>query len=396
MTDPFFHTSARDFKSMVIALPDQTITWAGEGIMPDTFLLGTENGQLIECGIDGPIENSRPVQVTAEKESINAVAHFFFENELHVGITTRTEIAVHRFSAGSHRSDVFRRNFGAHGIKRSMMPGFVVPAGPSGLVVLMPNARGNYDCSQSPNQNVYLYDLCMLGVKSENGAERWMAACRKEGLIAIETKIGAKPNPTNRFNFKDEPQDFVGVISIGDASKLWAFVALEKSRRLHFLGDVFRSQATHTVHLPFVPGTAYKILSYNNHILMLTSRGLCIIPDLIREFHTTGLSRDYRNVKFMDVEAMDINIAFDKWLLILTPDGVMRIDLSEYLRSKPIVDFPSVAQRQDSQLLARGWTDSSSLSPVAVTDWESRDVEWKELDQPQAVSQGNLVLRAEV
>ena len=370
MTDPVLSTSQRDITSAIIAFPDRRITWAGEGILPDSFLFGTEEGLLHECGVNGPLANAHPVGVSEDREAINGVSHFFDGDELHVGVTTRTEVIVHRYRGGSALRS-FRLDYGADGIRQVADGWFIVPAGPTGLVALFRNDVGDYLSREIPSRDgvPYFYDIAPMGGGPESGKDVMVAACRTDGLIYVDASRTGLPVPFKASVIPSTVVDFVGVVSIGTAAGPTSFAALGKDRSIHFLRDPLRSPHIETLDFSYVPGTAYKLLRQDDHLLLLTSKGLCIIPDVIGQYRRGEAMGGYRSLTYMQVEAIDFNIAWGKWLLIVTPDGVVRMDLEPLLPRRTPVEIPDSIRKRMDPSFPKNWTEVGGLEELEQPIW---------------------------
>ncbi len=76
MTDSLTPFDQSNIRAAVVSFPDRKMTWAGEGITPGTFLLGTDDGVILEFGIDGTHEHINPFPATRDGESVNGAAFF--------------------------------------------------------------------------------------------------------------------------------------------------------------------------------------------------------------------------------------------------------------------------------------------------------------------------------
>ena len=54
-----------------------------------TVSFSLNSGLVLECGINGSLENMHSIRVAKDEESINAISFYFDENALHLAATTR-------------------------------------------------------------------------------------------------------------------------------------------------------------------------------------------------------------------------------------------------------------------------------------------------------------------
>ena len=187
----------------------------------------------------------------------------------------------------------------------------------------------------------YFYDYATLG--RTDGAEVAVCACRSDGLLFshVEPGIGLKPMKISKVGQKII--DFIGVISIRSSASPLAMIGLGKNRSMHFFRDPLHLRKIDSVEFSFVPGTAYKLLRHGAHVILLTSKGICIVPEIISQYHRGENIGGERRVRFIGLEAIDINIAFGKWLLVVMTYGVVRMDLEEVL---PRVEIPDAIKQR--------------------------------------------------
>ena len=189
----------------------------------------------------------------------------------------------------------------------------------------------------------YFYDYAILGQDADSGAEVSVFACRTDGLAFFHSEPGFGLRFRKVSKVVSKLVDFISVTSIGSAALPLAMIGLDKDRSLHFMRDPFRSPIMDSLALPFVPGTAYKVLRYGPHAILFTSKGICIVLDVVSQFHRGKNIGGHRKVRFIEMEAIDISIAFDQWLLVVTPFGVVRMDLAKIL---PGADIPDSIKRR--------------------------------------------------
>jgi hypothetical protein len=377
------------FAAPSIIIPGQKITWAGEGLLPDRFLFGTDNGVVLECGINGSLENMHFIRVTEEEEAINGVSFYYNDNSLHLAATTRTDIILNGFIAYPMQKRAWHAGYGAHGVKRTLDNYFVAPAGPSGVVVLMlePDGKNRVQSPPAIAELRNFYDFAMLGLDQHTGPEVCVFACRSDGLAFFLVGPGKGLLPGKISKVGEKIVDFVGVLSIRSSEFPLAMVGLGKNRSIHFFRDPLHVRAIDSLELPDVQGTAYKLLRYGNHLILLTSKGLCLLPEIIGQFHRGEYIGGERRVRYIEIEVIDMNIAFENWLLLVTTDGVVKMDLTALL---PSVEIPEAIKRRISNDPAALWKDDAHRVEVEtpmLTDTTLNSDMWADVEVEEAVMQ---------
>jgi len=361
-------SSELDFSAASISIPGHKVTWAGEGLQDDRFLFGTENGIVLECGIHGSLVNMHSLRLSKDEESINGIACYFDENALHLAATTRTDIILNSFFVSPMKRQRWHAGFGSHGIKRTPSNYFVAPAGPSGIVVLMLDANGEIQVQSvlARDELRYFYDYATLGLDQGIGPEISACACRSDGLVFFHLEPGSGLNSIKSSKVGEKIVDFIGVISIRSSEYPLALIGLGKNRSLHFFRDPLHSPVIDSLEFPFVPGTAYKLLRHGAHVILLTSKGICIVQDIISQYHRGENIGGERRVRFIEIEAIDINIVFDKWLLVVTTYGVVRMDLEELL---PGVKIPVAIKRRMNPEFGALWKSEKDGLEIEQPIW---------------------------
>ena len=338
MSDVVTHHGEENLSAATISIPGQKLTWAGEGFQSDRFLFGTDNGLVLECGIDGSLQNMHSVRIGNDDEAINSIAFSFDENALHLAATTRTDIILNSFSINEPRRAIWNAGFGAHGITCTKANWFIAPAGPSGVVAVKPGSDGVDDRIFPPIEHAkYFYDYTTLGIDPTSGLEVSVFACRNDGLAFFFVEPNAVLQPIRVSKVGNRIIDFVSVSSIGNSVDPLAWMGLGKGKTLHFMRNPLNREVIDTFELSFIPGTPYKVVRYGPHAFLLTSKGVCIVLDVVRQYHHGEFKSGKRPVRFIETEAIDINIAFDKWLLVVQPTGIISMDLAKVL---PAVEIP--------------------------------------------------------
>ncbi|HQU41933.1 MAG TPA: hypothetical protein PK867_03940, partial [Pirellulales bacterium] len=91
--------------------------------------------------------------------------------------------------------------------------------------------------------------------------------------------------------------------------------------------DVLHDRSPVTLTFNDLHGTAYRIFSARGNIFVLASNGLYVFQGLAKRFvDGQTITHGPTPVRFIRLEAVDANLCEDRWLLVVMPDSVLRLD----------------------------------------------------------------------
>jgi hypothetical protein len=336
--------------------------WAGQGMFED-FWYGSQDGLLFQTAVDGPLPFVKPIPAIDSRKAVNGVAFLAVNDWLYFAATSRSEICIRGVGADGHGVYTQRFDFGAHGVVASVTNGFTFPIGPGGVISFFPSGHEREEAQVVSGKNgfPYFYQLVSLHHNREKDEELFVAACRGDGFVILRVGLAGAPEIIRSARVTGKNVDFVGVCAIGNESNPMAIVALGQDRTLHFVREPLKSPAMESLHFPFVPGRAYKLLRAGDHLLMLTSKGVCFIPDLVRQFQNGEELEGVRQVRFVEIEAIDFNIAFGKWLLVVTSQFSLRFDLNQIFPVVRSLALPEAIERRMTHWASPSLPESESV-----------------------------------
>ena len=121
--------------------------------------------------------------------------------------------------------------------------------------------------------------------------------------------------------------DFIDICLAGDYRYPSAVYSLTRDGHILAFNDVMADHKPGTVRYESITGVAYRILSAGDFVFVLTDDTLHVIHKLVD--YLSGAFRVNRrtsNTSF-GVEAIDMNLVGQRWLLVLLADRVLRLDL---------------------------------------------------------------------
>jgi hypothetical protein len=309
-----------------ISFPDFEITWAGDCPWAQGFWLGSEDGRYRFRGWDG-VQEDGPHEGSPSHEAINGIA----AAGQTMAISSRSDVAFLNFPRDG-RPGVFQRSVfhgGAHGVVSTESGSFAAPLGLKGLLLFKPNPtrRSKVTVLRPGINDFYCYKVASLG--SVDGADVLACAARRGGFAVIAVASDRSIRTAKRINPTDT--DFIDTCHLGSSSHPLAAAALVVDRSIYLTSNALNGRPL-IVRFDAIEGRAYRILSADGHIFMLTSKGLYALVGLASRF-LRGEPMDSTLARWMQFEAIDVSLTSGRQLLVVTPEGVCRIDVDSFAKS---------------------------------------------------------------
>src|SRR5262249_36154075 len=150
-------------------------------------------------------------------------------------------------------------------------------------------------------------------------------------VIACATRSGGvaatffPPKENGQISSSSLPGlDIVDVCPLG---RELAVGAVAKDCTLGLFRDVLHDHPAFSFKFDNIKGTAYRLLRSQGHLFLLTSSSIYILEGLARRFLEGKTVERPMRIPRIPVEAVDMNLADDRWLLVVTADNVLRIDI---------------------------------------------------------------------
>ena len=314
------------------------ISWVGPSADADGFCFGTENGDVFWTDFDGKLQWELP-HAAKLGEAINGIAF----NAGQMCVTTRDETANWFLSTHKNRVRGGTIAGGAHGVVSGGSGDFFLPRGIAGLQnIRMDNPSEVLGWEMAPEErDMYFYEVASLA--TVDGEQVVACACRRSGLAMGKYTKG---ETFNIVTLSTPKGDFIDICPAGIPSLPSAAYALTRDGTIYPFDNVLADRNPFAMRFQSVGGTAYRILASGNFVFVLTSRALHVIHKLL--VNDNGLfddNRDSRMVTFA-LEAVDMNLVGDRWLLVLLTDQVMRLDLE--LLKQTVPEFPVETSEPES------------------------------------------------
>jgi hypothetical protein len=121
------------------------------------------------------------------------------------------------------------------------------------------------------------------------------------------------------------------VCYIGNNEFPFAVAAFGMDRSIHFVRDIRSDSRIAALRFPGLEGVAYRILSAQGHAFLLTSEWLYSLRGLVEAFLSGQRIDGLTRVQGWKLQAVDANLAFQRWLLVVMPDHVRSIAIDELM-----------------------------------------------------------------
>ena len=337
MNGPQSENSDVDATGSGLTFPDFEVSWAGRD--PSTPWLryyGSEDGRV---RILSDLDSSRQANLKFDSldESINGVA---FSGSW-IAASTRCEVIFIKPSRqeGGRRPRIYEG--GAHGIAARSSGGFVAPLGVNGLLVMTPGP--NFDLSVSISKPVGsgVNFQKLVHLSGDDQKDYYAIAGRKSGLVGIEIQAGHFDCRSDQASSFHAPGvDIVDICSFGSIEWPRAVAGLGEDGSIHLCKDLFGDRVPLVVRCPDLRGVAYSVLGNKNHLVLLSSKNLYILPNLIDRFLRQDEIDSTVAAMSLPIKAVEIYQAGDELFIILA-EGVVGFSIEDTARLPDPLGRPS-------------------------------------------------------
>jgi hypothetical protein len=308
-------------------------SWAGQSPLQTGFCLGSVDGRLWFSDEQHaalrttPFGN--PFQCSESGEAINGVEC--------VGswlvASTRDDLSFWSL-AGADGSRDRNRSFplGVHGIS-STKSGFLIAAlGHNGILATKPPFTAGIGLTSRQNDAFYGYQAISLGTSNET--ELLACASRNGGVATVEFSGSQRTHTIRLATF--EGLDIVDICELRPGVDSRAVAAVDRSGNLVLFRDVLKDKKPAIMRYDAIQGVAYRILSCRRDIYVLTSKALYVLADLAERFEAGEVvERATVHILKMPMEAVDINLCGDNWLLVVSPGDARKLNARLIHNSAP-------------------------------------------------------------
>jgi hypothetical protein len=331
------------------------VCWAGPHPFRPGLCFGSADGKLLFTDQDG--DALAPAMVSCHSpEAVTGVARV----ETWLAVANRKEITFWPLPGSAELPDsltVFPH--GAHGITATASGFFVAPMGNTGVLAARPPSDAAGHAAGFAAEGVYVYRLVVL--QPEPGREILACAVRSKGFAVGE--FAPPPDGSHLRLASFHGLDIVDVCPSRPGENSVAVAALASDGRLILFRNALRDEVPVTLKYAEIEGSAYRVLGCRGHVFLLTSKALYMLARLAGRFSAGDpLEGTPTDVRVFPMDAVDISLCGDDWLLVVMANNAVRkFDIGR---------LHELTQRS----LAAGGVSVSDSRPVAETvahEWQT-------------------------
>jgi hypothetical protein len=334
-----------------IRLKDFDVTWAGPHPLQPGFCFGSEDGRLLFTDEHG-VPVLGPAKGSDVGEAINGVA---FSGEW-MAVSTRASVVLGSVRQDKNRPANVGFPVGAHGIVASPGGYFVAPLGRTGVMAVKAGSGVGDPVGYltSDKQDMYFYRV--LALQGRNGADLLVCACRQGGIGITEVRWGEETYNMRVATFNG--LDVVDVCAIRSDPESPAVAALGRDGTLILVRDGLNDKKPATIKFKTIKGTAYRVLSDGEHLFVVTSRGLYALTRLAGRLLSGMPAGEFTTqILVVPTDAVDASLVNGRWLLVITPDEVLNLDVRTSDLDSPGQHGRDVGEMEEDQpeILTPDW-----------------------------------------
>lgn len=320
---------------------DFEVSWAGLNPFRTGFCFGSEDGRLLFTDEEG--NTLFMAKGSKSGEAVNGMARL----DKWLVVSTRAEINIWQLpdNQGGNRALVVFPH-GAHGVLATPDGSLFAPLGRTGFLATQPpfGATSSATVVSGGPESWYCYRLA--SVRSGDGQDLLACANRLGGVGVTTYQKDLKSLSISDISFSG--LDVVDVCALNPGSESLAVAAVGRDGTLILVRDMWNQTKPITMKFGNIEGTAYRLMSCRGHLFLLTSKGMYVLADIATRF-AAGEAIDYSSTSVLELplEAVDARMCGDRWLLIVLPDEVLRVDIDLIHQSIP-AEFRKVQPRSIS------------------------------------------------
>lgn len=304
-----------------ISLPNFEISWAGGNPFGPGYWLGSEGGRIQITGFVNP-EWAGPYAVSPSGDAVNGMA---FADDLWA-VSTRSEVVflnVPYTGEGHVEQAVFHG--GAHGVVSTQSGSIVASLGKRGILSTGPKSAAiqRVQALRPADDALNIYRVVSL---MSPGRGEVLACAGRQGGIAALLLNGADGGG---FGQKLQPpgMDFIDVAALGVDGYPLSIVALGLDCSICLVRDLLGDRNTNRLRFNPVGERGFRVLCAEGHVFLLTNKRLYSFVNLAARFLDGDAFAHPTTVRWLDIEAVDASLAFDRTLLVVMPNCVYRIPI---------------------------------------------------------------------
>ena len=301
------------------AIVDEVISWVGDCPWTGTLGFGTESGSFMSLTRSAKGDRIGSIQIA--HDSVNGAA---FSGEI-AAFTSRQSILVAKQARPGHIEvkPLLERNEGAHGVVAASSGEFLLPLGPSGILI----ACGDVDANEISCRRAQLsdnpfnaYRLILVG--QDDGRDVFALAARGQGVFAFT--YAGKWLVSHAVGHHFSGRDIVDVCPASVTGFPLGVLGLTREREVFFIPNVLRHNTPGMMSYPELTGSAYGIHSVDGHLFILTNRELVSIPGAVDQLSKSRFPTSQK-IASMPTQASDLFVGGDNKLYLIDDSFVLEL-----------------------------------------------------------------------
>ena len=260
-------------------------------------------------------------ELSPSKSAINGIDGI----DKYLSLTTSQEIVVIGTPdepEGRARISVIEQ--GAHSITACSSGFFLAPLAHHGIGVVKPGREQTIDFQpfKFPG-DIPCYRIVEMPAHANRN--RFVVACRTHGVGLLDCNIDATKPAFRVGPFSSA--DVIDVAAVPATDHPHAFVAIGSNGEILFCRDAISQAPPIVLHYERHAGTVYRVFATNGHLILLTGKAFYVLADLGRRLAHPGFDERNSPEMTVPVDAIDGFVYEDRWLMILTPNGIRKYSL---------------------------------------------------------------------
>ena len=333
-SDAVFRLSGRPFplvnegsRDLIVFIPIKgaEVTWAGSSAQVHEFCFGCKDGRILLTDTGGKVQGGYvvkggDVRDVAAGEPVNGIAFM----QKWMSVSTEKMVLLWTLPSGTGLAPFEARiPVGAQGIVAGQSGYFFAPLGRAGVLWYRPDegveqtATVNEGTGEVPD----LHRLITL--RADGDREPLVFAARRDGVVV--TKPDTEPERLNMSAIAFGGLDVVDVCPLPGTAR--GVVAVGIDGTIILFKDVFHDKQPGTIRYEAIRGIVRRILSAGKYLFLLTSEALYVIVGLVEHFLAGSEENPFTPILVVPMQGSDANVVGDRWILIVTRGGVLRLDI---------------------------------------------------------------------
>jgi hypothetical protein len=323
------------------------VCWAGASPMAGGLCFGSTEGNVLFTDEDGQAMWGFE-KGTESREAINGVVS---AGDWAV-VSSRADVNFwHLEKSKRGKSEGIVIPYGAHGIGATASGAVIASIGRRGVMVIEAPFGPKMSVTALGDGSMYAYRV--IGLVSESGKDVLACAARTKGIAAGEY---SGPQTTTMRSATPDRFDAIDICPLESGRKSLAVAVLGRDGSIVLFRDVLSDNKPITVKFKRVAGVAYRLLSHGGELYVLTSKAIYVLGKLVARFLAGELSsRVVTQILSVPIDAIDVNLALDRWLLAVLPDEVRRFDTVWIHENVPEDDSEGGAEDFESAMVDQQW-----------------------------------------